>query len=728
MMRMLNRKLAAGLTALAVIFSVSTAAQAQEAYRPLNERVVCSADADFANIYDTVDGEVQDRLDNATTVQINHFAYGIDAVPYFSVSYGTDAGNEQRTGFIATAEVKHFCQFRERRRVMLEQYRAPPNTCHLIGASRATLEEVNAFRDEYMAFFPSMAVFVSNTGWFAISLGIIRVDAFDAIMQSRNDIPADAYCSDGVNYIGVLERREDSFQQIEFPHYDTLAARFAAAREMRLAAIDTDDAPMLKRACDIGDWIACGRYNSAIRDRENETPADKAYRYHYALLGCMRGSYVACNNASGVMRQRGVAHTLTPTPSDLVSDTGAPMLPSIDLSRAGCDGEVWTACYFLGTTVWDDGPFVLANFGMALDAMRTVCLETKGTRDGFYYCQESNELLRSKRYRPGLEFQPYDHYVMAQFFADSCDDYPVTNEGSCSNAYENYGQFLGADTGTLEMQHTALDFLVYGCEMGHQNACYDFRSDVKALPEIIVASRDIIRIGWTMMICNPESSFTNMRSAPTAQGSYIKGRLPNDLPVTVTDNIINDAGYLYYQITLSGTRAGLVNERTGFVYHDAVSNSCDQTAAPTQAIQDLSLQLAAVNPELSELDVYALNANFDGTNLLLTGLPGLQDISPLQALNDLTFLDLSEANVQDLSPLANLTALETLSIFETPVSDVSDLVGLTGLRTLNLRRTQVTDLSLLANLTDLSLLYLPRSRADDLTPIQGLIDAGLQVD
>jgi len=146
-------------------------------------------------------------------------------------------------------------------------------------------------------------------------------------------------------------------------------------------------------------------------------------------------------------------------------------------------------------------------------------------------------------------------------------------------------------------------------------------------------------------------------------------------------------------------------------------------------IQALSLDLARANENLTASDSYAINANYNGTSLFLTDMPGLHDITPLADLNELAFLDLTRTNVTDVSPLANLTSLETLSLYYSDVDDITPLAGLTGLRTLNLRGSNVLDLSPLSNLTGLELLYLPINRTDiDLTPIRALMDRGLRVE
>jgi Leucine-rich repeat (LRR) protein len=70
----------------------------------------------------------------------------------------------------------------------------------------------------------------------------------------------------------------------------------------------------------------------------------------------------------------------------------------------------------------------------------------------------------------------------------------------------------------------------------------------------------------------------------------------------------------------------------------------------------------------------------------------VSDLSPVAALTNLQFLDLSQTEVSDLSAIAGMTKLQFLDLYQTRVSDLSRVAGLNGLRSLDLSRTGVSDL------------------------------------
>ncbi len=711
------------LSFLSIVFGSAPIAFAQDTYRPMNTRVVCVDAFSYANVYDGVGGDVRDQLGNETEVRVLDYVFGPDDTRYFDVAYGEVINGQAPRGLMSVNDLRNFCDFEDRRARTLNQYRAPPNTCHLIGASRRTVQEVNDFALTNAPFFASMQAFRSENGWYAISLGLIRLDALEQIKQNREGVPEEAYCSDGANYIGVLEKLEDRFQLIDVPVFERLDSRFDAAADMRREADDTNNALLHKRACDLGDWIACARYARTIQDGKNEDPDAIVHADNYNLLGCMRGSHFGCNNAFN-NRRTYIDHAYSP--NRISSGARVHPLVTDELARVGCDGGVGASCRHLGDETWENEPSELAEFAMALHALHTAC-DIFDDPEG-YSCSAFHRKLAGRRYMGDLQADPYAELTLAQINAESCQHDPNTDWASCNIAYRGYREFLESELGAEEIRRTARSFLVDGCEVGDRDACLAFARVAPQLPEF-VSQEDILRAGRSAIVCNTESNFTNFRNAPTSDGSSVLGRLPNTLRVTILDNVINRAGYLYYHVELEGARDMVTLPRNGYVYRGTIAQTCDEKPDVSQIIRDTALALAQVNSDLTALDIYSINANFDGTQLLLANLPGLDDITPLASLNDLTILDLSRSSVVDLMPLANSLSLEILSLYYADVADVTPLADLTGLRILNLRGTRVADLSPLARLTNLELLYLPSSATDiDLTPLSELIDSGLRVE
>ena len=98
----------------------------------------------------------------------------------------------------------------------------------------------------------------------------------------------------------------------------------------------------------------------------------------------------------------------------------------------------------------------------------------------------------------------------------------------------------------------------------------------------------------------------------------------------------------------------------------------------------------------------------------------ITDITPIQNLTALVFVNFSVNRISDIRPLANLTALETLWIDVNQIVDISPLANLTGLKELALHSNRIVDISPLANLTGLKELYLHNNRIVDLSPLANL--------
>jgi internalin A len=99
---------------------------------------------------------------------------------------------------------------------------------------------------------------------------------------------------------------------------------------------------------------------------------------------------------------------------------------------------------------------------------------------------------------------------------------------------------------------------------------------------------------------------------------------------------------------------------------------------------------------------------------------GISDLSPLQGLTALTYLDIRDNQISDLSPLKGLTALTNLDLGYNQIIDLSPLQGLTTLTNLWLGSNQITNLIPLQGLTALTNLLLGNNKIIDLSPLQGL--------
>src|SRR6056297_1757674 len=98
----------------------------------------------------------------------------------------------------------------------------------------------------------------------------------------------------------------------------------------------------------------------------------------------------------------------------------------------------------------------------------------------------------------------------------------------------------------------------------------------------------------------------------------------------------------------------------------------------------------------------------------------VSDISPLSNLTNLTSLNFESNQVSDISPLSNLTNLTHLYFGNNQVSDISPLSNLTNLIHLHLSNNQVSDISPLSNLTNLTLLEFCDNQVSEISPLSNL--------
>ncbi len=100
-----------------------------------------------------------------------------------------------------------------------------------------------------------------------------------------------------------------------------------------------------------------------------------------------------------------------------------------------------------------------------------------------------------------------------------------------------------------------------------------------------------------------------------------------------------------------------------------------------------------------------------------TRYQGITDLSGIEYLTNLTWLDLSRHQIRDVSPLSSLTNLTFLQLNSIQIDDISPLSSLTNLTYLSLRNNEISDISPLASLTSLEMLSLTANQISDITPL-----------
>ena len=102
--------------------------------------------------------------------------------------------------------------------------------------------------------------------------------------------------------------------------------------------------------------------------------------------------------------------------------------------------------------------------------------------------------------------------------------------------------------------------------------------------------------------------------------------------------------------------------------------------------------------------------------------PLITDITPLRRLTNLVELYGGDNQVRDITPLTDLTKLKVLSIHKNQITDITPLTNLTQLHELNLTYNQITDLTPLAKLTQLKDLGLSKNQIVNTSPLMGLVN------
>lgn len=164
------------------------------------------------------------------------------------------------------------------------------------------------------------------------------------------------------------------------------------------------------------------------------------------------------------------------------------------------------------------------------------------------------------------------------------------------------------------------------------------------------------------------------------------------------------------------------------VYKSSSTETINASAASLDKLDDLAYfkNLTTLNISSNQLTDLTPLASLtklcilDAGNVYSTGSNRFADLTPLSGLTELRSLSLLKAGIDNVSPLHTLTNLTELILGFNNLRDISDLSGLTRLETLSLEGNSITDISALSNLRSLSYLGLTNNPISDLTPLYGL--------
>ncbi len=102
--------------------------------------------------------------------------------------------------------------------------------------------------------------------------------------------------------------------------------------------------------------------------------------------------------------------------------------------------------------------------------------------------------------------------------------------------------------------------------------------------------------------------------------------------------------------------------------------------------------------EMDSINITQLYKFVSVDSLDLSGNTAILDLSPIEAMRQLRYVDLSNTNITALAPISNITFLEHLDVSNTPTSDIQFIKYADKLKSLNISSTKISDIGLLANL------------------------------
>lgn len=102
--------------------------------------------------------------------------------------------------------------------------------------------------------------------------------------------------------------------------------------------------------------------------------------------------------------------------------------------------------------------------------------------------------------------------------------------------------------------------------------------------------------------------------------------------------------------------------------------------------------------ETDSVDINQLYRFASVDSLDLSGTTTILDLSPIEVLRQLRYVDLSNTQITQLGPISNITFLEHLDVSNTPTTDIQFIKYADKLKSLNISSTMISDIGLLTNL------------------------------
>lgn len=405
--------------------------QSAQPYQPINIRQICNATA----ILDRPAGAEIATAAAGSTVMIEDLRFGDDGALYYRIDHPAPDGD-----YVAVADAPSFCGFEERRAAGAARFRATPNSCHMIAASRKTLDEVNAFAAEHTEFLPSMSVYRSENGWYAISLGQVSLAAAPALMDGAPNIPSDSYCSDGANYVAVMDLQDDGFPNPSSA-VPKMRCGWNASPAMAWPAVR----------------IPIRSIPKAILPRTIFSSA-RAFAFWAVWPGirCLAPS----QRSRGKVPSYHVLVTALPQSRDLFPSQG------LELGLIACEAGLPEPCGVIPVIYSLRRQPNVAVYVTVLQGEIAACIQ----RD-YSQCRDMLDLLNEREKLTGTPALNDDLFHAARIWAAFCSHFPEDLNESCRPVYRLYARLLADPDLLPERAAETLEFLRTGCDTRNPDAC-----------------------------------------------------------------------------------------------------------------------------------------------------------------------------------------------------------------------------------------------------------------
>ena len=185
------------LFVLAAVAPCSAFAQDLAPYQPLEIRHVCTAQAMRA----TPGGTATRMMESGEQVVLRDLTYASDETAWFALDYATGRGLERAIGYLPVGQVRHFCAESANSGVAsdsrLQSYSAPPNTCHLVVGSAATVDAVNVLARSLPDLAVAMSSYRLQSGGYALTAGLLSTKEAAQVVRRLDQLPNGSTCVSG---------------------------------------------------------------------------------------------------------------------------------------------------------------------------------------------------------------------------------------------------------------------------------------------------------------------------------------------------------------------------------------------------------------------------------------------------------------------------------------------------------------------------------------------------